>query len=55
MYIYIYNDNAQCKISPKWKYYDFACAINYTCKLSWVCACACVCDCMCLGEQYANT
>ena len=37
------------------KYYDFACAINCTRKLTCVCACTCTCDYMCLREQYALT
>ena len=38
-FMYIYN--ALSKISPKWKYYEFARTINCTRKLTWVCACAC--------------
>ena len=34
------------------KYYDFARAINCTCKLTCVCACTCVCDRTHLREQY---
>ena len=37
------------------KYYDFACAINCTRKLTCMCACACTCDHTCLREQYALT
>ena len=51
-FMYIYN--AQLKVSPNWKYYDFAHAINCTCKLTWVCACACTCDCMRLKEHYID-
>ena len=51
-FMFIYN--AQWKISPKWKYHDFACAINCTCKLTWVCACTCTYNCMCLREQYVD-
>ena len=40
------------KFLPTRKYYDFACAINCTCKLICVCACACMCDRMRLGGQY---
>ena len=52
-FMYVYN--AQWKISPKWKYYDFACAmINCTRKLTWVCTCACTCNFTCLRKQYDN-
>ena len=50
-FMYIYN--AQWKIYPKWKHYDFARVINCTHKLTWVCACRCMCDCTHLREQYA--
>ena len=36
------------------KYYDFACAINCTHKLTYVCACVCTCNRTCLKEQYAS-
>ena len=51
---FMYINNAQWKIYPKWKYYDFARAINCTCKLTWVCACACASDCMRLREQFGG-
>ena len=35
------------------KYYDLACAIKCTRKLSCVCACACACDGTRFREQYA--
>ena len=35
----------------KWKYYDLACAINCTSKLTCVCACASACNCTRLREQ----
>ena len=43
-FMYIYH--TQWKISPKWKYYDFARAINCTPKVTWVCACACTIACV---------
>ena len=42
-----------CSKKQKWKYYDFASVINYTCKLTCVCACRCACNCMRFREQYA--
>ena len=54
----------QWKISPyrkftiirrkKWKYYDFACAINCAHKLTYVCACTCACDQTHLRKQCAR-
>ena len=37
--------------NKKWKYYDFARAINCTRKLTCVCPCACACDHTRLREQ----
>ena len=42
-------------IKQKWRYYDFAHAINCTHKVTCVCAHAITCDRTCLREQYANT